>query len=84
MTPADIRRKVARFETCIAPDDRDIFYLGNALADVVEAGKALHDCVSHMRVPQTVADAALQTTITIGPALLTMREALAHVEALKP
>jgi len=39
--------------------------------------QSLTDAVAHMRVPQTLADAALQVTVTIGPALKHAQEILA-------
>jgi len=45
--------------------------------DVREALKSLVDVVSSMRVPQTMADAALQV-MTIGPALKRARKVLAQ------
>jgi FtsZ-binding cell division protein ZapB len=47
-----------------------------ALAGLVAA-------VEHMRVPQTTEDAALQVSVTIGPALLRAREAMRPAEEKK-
>lgn len=49
----------------------------------LEAGlRSLADAVGHMRVPQTLAEAALQVSVTIGPALAHARELLADPLAL--
>lgn len=63
--------------------DRVVFELRGLLADREAAEErmreaeatlqVLADAVGHMRVPQTIAEAALQLTVTLGPALARAR-----------
>lgn len=56
--------------------ERTLASLAQENEQLRKALRSLCDAVGNMRVPQTIADAGLQLTVTIGPALEHARRAL--------